>query len=302
MITALSRIIKYGIQIFWRNGWVSVATILVMVLALLVFHNLIIFNVLTGEVITLLNDKIDISVYFKNTATEDNILQLQDALHSLVEVKNVEYISQAKALELFRERHKDDEVISKSLEVLDKNPLLASLNVTAKDPRDYSVIASYLDDKNLSEVVEKVTYNQNRLVIDRLSNMVGTAEKAGLIATIILAITATLVTFNTIRLAIYSSKDEIGIMRLVGASNMFINGPHIVNGVIYGIVAGVISLIIMVPVILLAEPYVSVLLPEINLTAYFSANFMKFLSYQLLFGIFLGAASGVLAVRRYLKL
>ncbi|MDP3901517.1 MAG: permease-like cell division protein FtsX [bacterium] len=302
MTTALSRIIKYGLQIFWRNGWVSVATILVMVLALLVFHNLIIFNVLTSQVTVALNDKIDISVYFKNNIQENNILELQDVLRDLSEVKNVEYISQAKALEIFRDKHKDDEVIAKSLEVLDSNPLLASLNIKAKDPRDYSAIASYLENKNLVEVVEKVTYNQNRLVIDRLSTIVGTAEKAGLALTIVLAVTAILVTFNTIRLAIYSNKEEIGIMRLVGASNIFINGPHIVNGIIYGVIAAFASLVIMAPIIFLADPYVSTLMPEISLTAYFTGDIIKFLGYQMLFGIVLGAISSVLAVRRYLKL
>ena len=302
MTTTLSRIIKYGLQTFLRNGWVSLATIIVMILALLVFHFLVIFDVITGQVITALNDKIDIAVYFKSDAKEDDILKLEGVLADLSEVKQVEYISKSKALDIFKSRHKNDATISQALDELTDNPLLASLNIRAKDPEYYAAIAGFLEGDNLSSIVEKVTYNQNRGAIERLSSVVGTLQNFGLVLTAFLAITAVLVTFNTIRLAIYSNREEIGIMRLVGASNKFIHGPYIVNGVLYGLIAAVVSLLLATPLIIWASPYVGALIPELSLTAYFTGNMAGLFGYQLLFGIFLGTVSSILAIRRYLTI
>lgn len=302
MITTLYRIIKYGIQSFLRNGWQSIPTLSVMTLALFVFLNLMVFNVLTKNALLLLRDKIDISVYFQSSAPEDDILKLKRSLESLSEVKDVQYISKAEALTNFQERHKDDETISQALNVLDENPLSASLNIKAGDPKDYPVIASYLNGDNFKPIVDQVTYNQNQLVINRLASMVDTAQRTGIALTVILAIIAVLVTLNTIILTIYSSRDEIGVMRLVGAGNKFIRGPYIVQGMLYGILAAVISLMIVAPLIYLAAPYVKILMPEINLQSYFYNNLLALFGYQLIFGTVLGTVSSVIAVSRYLKL
>jgi len=302
MTTALARILKYGLQNFLRNSWLSIATISVMVLTLLVFHGLIIFNTIADTAILSLQDKIDISVYFKNLATEDDILKVERSLERLKEVKAVEYISQDKALAVFKDRHKDDRTITTALNELEENPLLASLNVKANNPEHYSSIASYLTAPELSDVVEKVTYSQNKLAIDRLASIVNAFESTGFGIAIVLALVAALITFNTIRLAIYSNREELKIMRLVGASNGFINGPFIITGLIYGAVSAVISLVIAMPAVAAVSPYVDVFIPELALQAYFYGNFALLLGYQLLFGLILGSVSAAVAVRRYLKI
>lgn len=302
MITTLYRIIKYGFQSFMRNGWQSIPTLSVMTLALFVFLNLMVFNVLTSNALLMLRDKIDISVYFQTSAPEDDILKLKRSLESLAEVKNVQYVSKADALANFQERHKDDATISQALNVLGENPLSASLNIKAGDPKDYPVIAAYLNADNLKEIVDQVTYNQNQVVINRLASMVDTAQKTGIALTFILAVIAVLVTLNTIILTIYSSRDEIGVMRLVGAGNKFIRGPYIVQGILYGVLAALISIVVLAPLIYLAAPYVRILMPEINIQSYFYNNLLSLLGYQLLFGTTLGTLSSVIAVSRYLKL
>lgn len=301
MATSLYRIVKYGFQGFWRNGWLSVATTVIMVLTLLVFISLIIFGMLTNTAIDILKEKIDISVYFKTTTAEDSILQLKRSLESLSEVKNVEYLSRDQALAQFKERHKDDPTISEALAVLEKNPLSASLDIKANNPKDYPVIAAYLNNQNLKDIVEQVTYNQNQLVINRLAKIIDTAEKIGIALIIILSVVAVLVTLNTIMLTIHSAKEEIGIMRLVGASNAFIRGPYIIQGIIYGITAAILSLILITPFISIASPYVEILMPETNLTAYFYGNLWSLFGYQVLFGVILGIVSSFIAVRRYLR-
>ncbi len=301
MLTTLSRIIKYGFTNFWRNGWLSMATLSIIVLALIVFEGLIIFNILTNTALNSVQEKIDISVYFKSDAPEDDILNTKKSLESLAEVKNVEYISRDEALEIFRERHADDPAITQSLEELTENPLLASLNIKAYDPKQYISIADYLESSSLSDRFEKITYAQNAIVIDRLGKIIDTAEKGGFLLIFFLALISVLVTFNTIRLAIYSSRDEIGIMRFVGASNSFITGPYLVEGIIFGLLAAVLSIIITTPIVLFLSPYVKVFIPEMNLWEYFSSNIFLLLFYQFIFGVVLGVISSAIAIRKYLR-
>lgn len=302
MVTTLFRIIKYGVQSFWRSRLISAATILVMVLALMVLEGLIIFRVLTTTAIASLEDKIDISVYFKTSAGEDEILKIKNSLESLAEVKTVEYVSRDRALEIFKERHGDNPKISQAIEELDDNPLLASINIKADNPNNYENIASYLDNTNFEALIEHVTFTQSRLAIERLAKIVGTAENMGLALTVFLALTAILVTFNTVRLAIYSNREEIGIMRLVGASNAFVSGPYIVESVIFGFLATILSLLITAPLINLAAPNIQSFIPEIDVEGYFYANILGLFGYQLLFGSVLGVVSGGIAIRKYLKI
>ncbi len=301
MITTLFRIIKYGFQGFWRNGLLSVATIVVMVLTLIVFESLVLFSVVTNTAITSLQDKIDISAYFKTTAPEDEIIKIERSLKALAEVKSVEYLSRDKALEIFEERHKDDPTISKALAELGDNPLSASLNVKAKDPKEYGVIAAYLENDQFKSIIDKVTFSQNQLAIERMIKIADTANLVGIVVTIALALLALIVTFNTVRLAIYSNREEIGVKRLVGASNSYIRGPYLVEGVLYGSVAAAMVFAVGIPMLHLVNPYAAVFIPEMNLLAYFYGNFFGLFGYTLLLGIALGTISSSIAITRYLK-
>lgn len=302
MTTTLFRIIKFGFQNFSRNGLLSATTVAILVMALLVFNGLLVFGVISNAAVASLEDKIDISVYFNATASEDNILGLEKALESLTEVRSVEYISQEKALTIFKDRHQDDVTVTQALNELQVNPLLASLNIKAKSPSQYQTIAGFLEKETLKSLIEKVTYSENRLAIDRLARIVDTLKTGGWLTTLFLAAIGILVTFNTIRLAIYSNREELGIMRLVGASNKFINGPYIVTGVLYGILGATISLLLTLPVIGFASPYLGAFIPELSLSAYFIAHLPGFMLQNLLFGVGLGAVSAAVAVRRYLKI
>ncbi len=261
-----------------------------------------IFNILTKTALSSIQDKIDISVYFKIDTPEDEILKIKKSLESLAEVKGIEYISRDEALAIFKERHADDPTITQSLEELKDNPLLASLNIKAYDPKDYATIADYLDKTDSKISFEKVTYAQNAVVIERLSKIIDTTQKGGFILIFFLALIAVLVTFNTIRLAIYSSREQIEIMRLVGASNSFIRGPYIVEGIIYGLLGAILSLALAAPIIYFISPYIKIFIAEMDLWPYFVSNLMGILGYQLLFGVGVGVISSIIAVRKYLRI
>lgn len=297
----MSRIIHYGLQNFWRNGLLSAAMVAIMVLALVVFASLIFFNHIAGEAVASIEDKIDISVYFHTTTAEDRILEIKQFLESLSGVKSVEYVSRDLALEIFKESHKNDPVISQGINELNSNPLEASLNIKAMEPDQYASIAAYLDNPNLQSSIDSVSYSENQTVINRLTAIVNNINRGGLIATVVLAVIAGLVVFNTIRIAIHSNREEISVMRLVGASNSLVRGPLMVEGAISGILSAVISLVIIAPATYAVSPQLKVFIPGIDLFRYFYANLPQLLFYQLLFGVGIGVLSSFVAVRRYLK-
>ena len=151
-------------------------------------------------------------------------------------------------------------------------------------------------------MIDKITYRQNQVVIERLGKIVDLSNKLGLILTVLLAITAILVTFNTVSLAIYSNREEIGVMRLVGAPNYFITGPYVIEGIIYGVLGAIISLAILWPTIYWGSPFLKFFISDLDLRVYFWNNLLKLFGYQLLFGIALGVISSEFAIRKYLKI
>lgn len=301
MLTTLNRIIKSGLLNFWRNGWLSTATVLVMTVALTIWMTLFLSNVVLTSVLSVLSEKVDISVYFTLNSREADILSLKSKLEGMNEVAKVDYVSADNALEIFKKRHAGDEILLKSISELDNNPLEASLNILAKDTTKYDSIVSLINGDQYKNLISKINYSENRLAIDRLSYIIKIIRESGLLAVLIFGFIAFLVAFNTVRLAIYSSREEITVMKLVGASNRFVRGPFLTEGVVHGFVASAFSFMIIVPGITFLGPKLFNFIPEINLTQYFYNNFFTILFIQTLAGVVLGVFSSWVAVRKYLK-
>lgn len=307
MLTILSRIIHYGFKNFWRNGLLSTAMIAIMTLSLVVFSGLLLANVATDQMIGFLKDKIDISVYFKNTAQEDAILNIKTALEGLSEVKSVEYISSDRALELFKNEHANDPAVTQSLNQLSANPFQAALNIKAHSPEQYASIDNYLKADSLQQYIDSVSFAKNQVVINRLTSLINGVNRFGLLLTILLSLIAGLVVFNTVRLAIYSNRDEIGVMRLVGASNLFVRGPYLIEGLIGGFFSAVLCTLIIailiaaIPWIFPSASYMDISLPGFSLTSYVYSHLFVYFLYQLAFGIGVATVSSFIAVRRYLQ-
>ncbi|MBI2628374.1 MAG: ABC transporter permease [Candidatus Niyogibacteria bacterium] len=298
----VKRIIKNGVISFWRNRWVSLATILVMVLALFMVGALLFLNVLLSSALLRLENKVDISVYFKTDAAENEIKNLSLSLSSLPQVKEVEYISREQALDNFKKRHQNNSLITRSLDELEGNPLGASLNIKAKELGQYEAIARFLEAGVYSSLIDKVDYSQNQLVISRLSGILGASRRVGLGASLVLAVIAVLVAFNTIRLAIYTNREEISVMRLVGAKNSYIRGPYIMEGILHGVLAASAAMIIFYILTLWLGPRAEHFFGGPDLFAYYLANFFEIFAVLLFAGVFLGMISSWIAVKRYLKI
>ena len=287
-IIQLKRTVRQGFVNFWRNGWVSLATVLVMVLTLFVFGGLFFSNVLLTSALEQLEEKVDISVYFKTSAIEDEILALKSSVEKLAEVREAEYISREQALLEFEERHRENSLITQSLEELGENPLGASLNIRAQNPNQYEAISRFLESASFENIIDKINYRQNQLVIERLSQILNSSRAMGL-------------AFNTVRLAIYTSRDEISIMRLVGAANSYIRGPFLVEGVLHGFLASLAAMIIFWPLVAWLGPKAERFFGGPNLLDYYFSNFLWIFLMLLFIGVVLGVISSLIATRRYLN-
>lgn len=276
------------------------ATITIMVLVLFVLGNLVFVSALASDILETLENKIDISIYFVTDAEESDILTVKKEIEVLLDVASVNYISRDAALERFREQHKANALIVDALAELGDNPLEASLNVQARDPSNYAAISEFLLDKNYP-IVDKINYFENQEIIDKFGSIIGTVRGTGAFIAIILGIVAILVAFNTVRLGIYTMREEIGIMRLVGATNWFIRGPFLVNGLLYGTVSAILTTFIFFPLTWFAAPKIAVIIPDFNLFKFFLTNIVSFLGIMLVAGLSLGMMSSLIAIRRYLR-
>ena len=272
MLNSFKRIIYLGYRGLVGDGGQIFATIFILTVAILLASSLFLSGRVSQFLINSLESKADISVYFQEIALEEDILQARDELEKMPEVKEIIYISKDQALEEFKARYADNLVLMDSIRELGGNPFLASLRIQAKNPNQYQAIADYLDSLNLADIIEKVDYSQRQNVIERIFSITSFLGKTGLSFSLILAVIAILITFNTIKLAIYNYQEEVKIQRLVGASNWFIRGPFLAQGAIAGIISALISLLVLFFIAWLFSPKVQVFLPDLNILKMFWSN------------------------------
>lgn len=306
LLTKIKRVVKSGLFSFWRNGFVSLASVLVMTITLFVIGSTVFIGTLFNHTLDQIKDKVDINVYFITSADPQNILTIKKNIEALPEVAKISYTSREDALANFKKKHENDEQTLQALEELRENPLGASLNIKAKEPSQYESIANYLQSKDVLlkdgvSIVDKINYYQNKTAIDKFTKIIDISKKIGLGLIAILVLFSVMVTFNTIRLTIYVSREEIAVMKLVGASNRYIKGPFVVNGIMYGFVSAMLSLVIFYPITFYFANTTKNFLSGFNLFDYYIKNFGQIFLIITGSGIFIGAISSYLAVRRYLK-
>lgn len=300
------RTIKAGFVNFWRNGFVSLSSVLVMIITLSVIGGLIFMLAILNASLTEIKNKVDINVYFVTSAQESEVLAVKKILVALPQVEAVTYVSRDENLAAFKTRYADDAMTLQALAELSDNPLRAALNIKAKDPSQYETIANLLQgdtflSKENKAIIDNINYFNHKAVINRLSRFITSASQLGFAIAIILAVISVLISLNTIRLVIYISREEISVMRLVGASNTYIRGPFVVTGIMYGVVSGLATLIIFYPITYWLGGATAGFFSGVNVFSYYLSNFSQFFGIVMGSGIVLGAFSSFLAVRRYLK-
>lgn len=302
----IKRVLVSGGKNFARGGAVSAATVLIMTVTLAIIGSLIFLSALLTYTLATVSEKVDVSVYFVTTASETDIFAVKDQLEKLPQVAQVTYTSADDALTAFRARHASDQLTLQALNELGGNPLDASLEVRAKDPSQYESIVKFLEASPAlstggTSIVDRINYAQNKEVIDRLSLAIQATREIGFAIVILFAIASILIAFATVRLAIYTAKDEIAVMRLVGASNNYIQGPFVVTGVITGIAAAALVLLLLWPATWYAGTKTEGWFGGFNIAWYYADHFAFIFLILMCSGLALGAIASVFAVRRYLK-
>ncbi len=301
IFTILKRITKSGFNNFWRNGWLSTATVSVLSVTLFMILGLIMVSVLTESLITDLKSRVDVSVYFTKDTKEADILNMKNDILVLGEVKSVDYISEDDALLEFREKHSENEIIIQSLDALQENPLEASLNIKAKDPSQFEGIVATLEKDQYKDMVNKINYYENKEIIDKLSSFISSIRKVGFSISIVLVIIAFLVAFNTIRITIFTMREEIGVMKLVGATNWFVRGPFVVEGLLYGLVSSLVTIVLVLPMLFFSSPLIANFFSGVNLFEYFVGNIFQIWLILFAVGSGIGVLGSLIAMQKYLK-
>ncbi len=304
MFTNFKRVFNFALADFYRNKGISIAAIFVLIITITLVTGLFYIYGVGNFIILQVQNKIDITAYFKAETTEQEILDVKDqVLKSLQNVTSVKYVSKEQALVNFTQRHKDNSVFSQALEQVGDNPFLASLNIaTNGSSLQYEQVAKILQSENFSNLIEKVDFSEKKDTIDKVFSIMSNVTKFGLGAALILLIVALLVVFNTIKLAIENSKEEISTMRIVGASSWFVRAPFIIQGALFGCISFAICLVVTILLSYFLSSGFALVTGGFSLWDYLIRNLWLIILIQAGFGIGFGVTTSFIVVQKYLKI
>lgn len=301
MLTSFTRIIKTAITSLWRNRGLSVVSTIIMVITLIIISIFLSINIVTNKMTKALEKRIDIVAYLRDEASDEQINSIKRMLSNRSDVLEVEYISKEEAYNRWQLRYRDNEKIRNAV-TADNNPLPRSLEIKTKKTEDLEEVARVLEDRNYSIIIRELSYSKNRDTINRLIRITSFIKIAGWSLSAIFILISILVIYNTIRLTIFARSDEIEIMKLVGASDWYVRGPFIAEGIAYGIMAMIVASILLFAAFQIVMPQAKQYLGEFDLGGgYLGINFGLVVAVQLAVGVILGFACSYGAIKRYLN-
>lgn len=297
------RIIKFSFQDIVRNVWLSIVTITILILALFSMNMLFTVKLISQNAVTAVKGKINISLYFKSDASEAMILDVRQKVESLADVKDTIFISKSVALDNFRNNNQNNPEILNALKELGKNPLSPSLIIT---PNDFDNSANLITTLKAldSEAIESRDFSDNSAILEKINFITARINEVGMFLIIIFFLTSLLVVYNAIKVAIYTHRQEIEIMRLVGASNFFIYMPYLFSAFIYALFATAVVVISFYPLLTLLQPYLEVFFTDysVNILTYYVDNFVIIFGGQFLAVFAITLLASLLAARKYAKI
>ncbi len=303
--TKIKRIVRGGYINFIRNGLISSASVLALSVTLFVIGGLVFLQAVEHTVLHTLENTVDVTVYFTPSAGEDKILTFKSSVEAIPEVASTVYTSAEDALAKFRLAHENDYLSLQALDELSSNPLGASLGIHAQSARQYEAIVNTLQTDtalttDTAGIIDHINYNQNADAINRLNTIIAAAGTLGFLLTLVLVLLSIIVTVVTQRLVIHFAREEIGIMKLVGADNAYVRGPFVFEAVISGVLATFIVLLVYIPICLWFSHHMTEFL-GIDLWNYYISNFFELLVILLGAGAGAGAIASFIAVHFYLR-
>jgi cell division transport system permease protein len=302
MFLSFLRILKFSLQDISRNVWLSFITVTILILTMLSINTMLVLRVISDNAVYAIKEKIDLSLYLETDASEAEIMELKNEISSMDMVKSVNYISKQNALEFFRERNKDNPEILQAVLELGKNPLSPSLLIV---PENVDMIPDLIEQLRAvnSNIIESRDFSDNSMLLEKINNITDKINDVGFIIIIIFVATSLLVVYNSIKVAIYTHKKEIEIMKLVGASNLFVYLPFLFSSIIYTLIATLIIISMSFPLLGILQPYLEVFFVDynINVVSYFANNFWMIFGLQFLGISLINVIASYLAVNKYSK-
>ncbi len=300
MLISLARTFKFSLQDIFRNIWLSLVTVIILVLALFSVNMLLAVQVISTAAIDTVRDKVDVSLYLTADASESSILALRGRLSALPNVREVAYVSKQDALVDFQEKHQSNPDVMDALRQLDGNPLSASLIIRPADFEKYDDLITNLN-KISDPIIEARNFDDHKLMLEKINTITARVGEAGFAVSIIFIFITLLVLYNTIRVAIYTHRQEIGIMRLVGASSWFIRAPFLISSIIYTIIGMFLVTTLFYLFLNLLQPYLEAffLNYDFNIIAYFQENFWRFFLMEFAGAALVNVVASFVAVRKY---
>ena len=305
----LKRILKAGFQGFYRNRTVSLSSIFMLTITLCVVLSITTMHYVFSHTLGSIKDKVDIRVYMKPDATDEDIESMQNLVKSISNVRSAMLESKADALSKYKDEHKNDKDTLKALEEINDNPFGASITILAVDPNQYEGIVKsiqkYVDDRLIAtgrNAIDNINYDQLRESINKLNNIIDWIDKVGVWTAGVFILMSLMIVYNTTRLAIYVFREEIGIMKLVGASNFFVRGPFIVEAILYAVAAASITIVLFYPFSIWITGKTASFLGGLSIAEYYSSNIFNLFLLLLITGVVVTSISSFFAVRKYLKI
>lgn len=300
------RIVRTGMLNFLRNMWLAIAAMAIMIITLSIILFSVIVNATFSNTVDQITNKIDVSIYLKDSVTSSQTQTLIKQLKALPSVQHVTYLDKEQALQAYEKQNAGNEQLLQAITETN-NPLPATIKVKPVDLNQIDQIRAFVSKpSNMALQSDPASDNgDRRAAIDKITRATNILQRAGVIAVLVFATISVLIIFNTIQMAIFNRRDELQIMRLLGASTWFIRGPFVVEAVIYGILSAVVSVLLMNAIFITASGSLQAtsfgLLDISYSQSFFEAHYWILLTVQLGLGIFIGAASSIIATRRYLK-
>ena len=300
MFLSLLRAIKFSIQDVYRNIWLSVVTVIIIVLALFTVNMLLTVKVIGDTAVLAIKDKIDVSLFLSSEASEEEILSLKEVISSLAQVDSIDYISKDLALEEFKAKNKSNPELLESLQQLGKNPLTPTLVIKPKNIDQLDELIANLN-KIDNPIIESRNFTNYKLMLSKINGITSKVGEAGIALSAIFIFITLLVVYNSVRVAIYTHKTEIAIMKLVGASNFFVYLPYIFSSLIYTLAGLITVMLLFYPFLTLLQPYLETFFIgyNINILTYFSSNIIKIFGTQLLVASMINIGASFIAVKKY---
>lgn len=304
---AFVRMCRYGINNFSRNAWLTIAATAVMTITLLIVFTTVAARSVLAETVGQLRDKVDMSIYLKTETTDEQADAIIDEIKELSSVRSVTYVSATSAREAIVQENKNDvQYLEAIKEATNKNP--AILRIIIEDINDTSQLAAFVADNKLLKASldpdrEPSFAGERRASIESIGRAVGFAEKVGLGASLLFVAISSLIIFNTIRMAIFNRKEEIQMMKLIGADRSFIRGPFLVEAIVYGFIAALLATGLGFAGLYASANTLDSYQISVQPIIQYVTTFAPFvLLGMIVIGAFIGIVSSLLATQRYLKL